>query len=809
LDTEQDTPAEPRVSAEVGPGGTRLTAGVFSLGVGGPALTVDGQSLPLSRDGTGVWSGEGLELTQTLVSEGPSRLRWGNSLRNVGAEPRVLNRVVLFESNELELGPRPEEARVLEQNANLGRVRTPRQMLTGSDGLAALDRSSGAFVSQTHTVFYNSHARQALLLGVETINAWMPTFEGRMSDHASVADIVTGMDNVDAGAGDLGAPGSGESSGEVEVPRFRAFRIAFDAGDYRLDPGEEIALGDVSVEVGTDPLALLEAYGRRVKAANALPDAPAPFANWCSWYPYRLVVTQEHVAANARIARQRRLGELGLRYVQVDLGWEVDNIPTYFEENERFPDGFAALSGQLRELGFKLGAWVGVLCVADSHPIASEHPEWLLRGDDGDPLATSTWFWTPHSPIYGLDVSHPGAQQWLRDGFTRLARDGVRYLKFDFAGVVANPRLRGRSDPKFVTAGSRQGVRAALQIAQTALESADDDAMMIDCSGTDYAGAGVTGVSYVVMDTGNTGLGWGWLREVYTSYACHLFKRQWALLQPSCLVVGPPGTLEEARLRATITFMGAGHVDIGDDLTTLPPDRWPVLLATLPPNDTAARPIDLFEPVATGDLRFLDPARSAEREPRVRPDPQGASVWVLPVDAGWDQWVLVAFANWTDEGTEVFNAGRRWRVPVERLGLSPDEDYWGYEFWSGQFLGDVPRPQQPADAYRHNGDFINPVLESPAGTLEVGFYGPAVKLLVIRRRRPHPWPVGTSFHQSGGRELSDVRWDPDSGTLSGNLRRPPGETGYITIAGTPGDTGAHVLHLTTESDVTPWSVTFD
>ena len=134
-------------------------------------------------------------------------------------------------------------------------------------------------------------------------------------------------------------------------------------------------------------------------------------------------------------------------------------------------------------------------------------------------------------------------------------------------------------------------------------------------------------INYANIDTGNTGLGWRHLREVYTSFACHLFKNHWAMLQPSCLVVGLPGTLEEARIRATVTFMGAGHVDIGDNLTNMPEDRWSVLLASLPPNDTPAKPVDLFEPIATGHLHYLasGPIGSGSRLRRLMRRPWASS----------------------------------------------------------------------------------------------------------------------------------------------------------------------------------------
>ncbi|MEY3775894.1 MAG: hypothetical protein RLZZ129_2674 [Verrucomicrobiota bacterium] len=804
-----------------------FSAGPFAIGPGAPALEIDGRPHPLrlagGPAGTAIWRGAAVELVQTFRQETKSRLRVICMLRHRGARPLVLNHVTLLQGKKLSLGSAPAEVRILEQNAYCGRIRTPRQMATGSDGLKALDGTAGAFVSHNHTLFYCPLSRAALLLGFETVDRWLPQIGARM--FAAAGRDASVMDNVDGAVTKSAAETAGQPA---RVPAFRDFRIEFDGGDYRLDPGETLALGDFVLETGPDPLALLDAHGRRLKVRNRFPDPIGPLANWCSWYPYRLGVSETNVLATARAARTRNLQKLGLRFIQVDLGWEKDNIPSFFEENERFAQGLGRLSAGLRREGFDLGVWVGVLCIAENHPVAREHPEWLLRGPDGKPHNNYNWFWEPFCPIYALDVSHPGAQSWLRENFTRLAEKGVRFVKWDFAGVVTGKELRGRHNPKLVNTRAREAVRTAFRIAHEALESTGEKAVMIDCSGTDLAAAGVAEINYANMDTGNAGLGWRHLREVYTSYACHLFKHHFALLQPSCLVTGLPGTLEEARIRATITFMGAGHVDLGDDLTNLPEDRWAVLLATLPPNDRPATPVDLFQPVKTGTLPYLQLIKAKEQKsgrrsaaelaaadhaaaipPPTESEPQGACVWSLPMQATWDDWHLVAFFNWTESPVEAgsgVSLARRFQVEFARLGLPKSARYWAYEFWSGQFLGEVPRPLQPAGTYRHPGDFSQPILESGPGVLDIGFHGPAVKLVVLRRSRPHPWPLGTSFHQSGGRELDDVQWHAPTRTLSGKLHRPAGESGFIMIA-CPGPNGpvARKLPVTATADVTAWS----
>lgn len=807
---------EMRLACTVSRDGACVRVGPFAFGPARPRVRVDGREQAWRKVTVGgpaagrvvTWRGARVEMVQCFAREAAGRVRVTTTLRNTSARAVVLNHVTLLACARPELGPRAAEVRILEQDAYHGRVRTPRQMLTGSDGLKALDGTTGAFVSQSHTLFYDAGARTALLWAFETVDRWLPQFVGRMRREAG--RDVSGMDNVDGGA--RASVGEATTRKNGRVPAFRTFVAECDGGDLCVDPGETVALGEFVVAAGADPWTLLGEHGDRLKVRNGFPNPPGPLANWCSWYPYRLGVDEARVLANARAAKERGLDKLGLRILQLDLGWEKDNIPTYFEENERFGRGLAWLSGELRREGFQLGVWLGVLCVADTHPVAKEHPEWLLRGADGKPHNNYNWFWAPFCPVYALDVSHPGAQAWLRENFTRLAEKGVRFVKWDFAGVVTGRELRGRHDAKFVNARAREAVRTAFRIAQEALDSQGEKALMIDCAGTDLAAAGVAGLSYAVMDTGNTGLGWKHLREVYTSFACHLFKHRWALQQPSCLVVGLPGTIEEARVRATATFMGAGHVDLGDNLTNLPEDRWAVLRASLPPNDTPATPVDLFHPIETGTLPYLSLIKEQpETLPRVEKDPQGACVWALPVRADWDEWTLAAFFNWTEppveEGSKVALA-RRFRVELARLGLASEGSWWAYEFWSGQFLGEIPRAVAPAGAYRHPGDFADPIQPTGPGVIDIGFHGPAVKLLVLRRPRKHPWPVGTSFHQSGGRELRDVRWNARTKTLSGVLVRPKGESGYIVIAGTPDAGGVRQLPIIATADETSWSVTW-
>ena len=197
------------------------------------------------------------------------------------------------------------------------------------------------------------------------------------------------------------------------------------------------------------------------------------------------------------------------------------------------------------------------------------------------------WFWEPHDRIFALDVTHPDAQEWLRRNVESLARRGVRYLKWDFGGTVCANGLR--HDPTIAASGALEAMRLTSRIVKEAMGSRGAKGLVLDCTSRETGNLGNFDLLYTNNDTGNTGVGFGHLRAVYTTAATHLFKnRRWGLLQPSCLVVGGPGTLEDARIRATATFLTGGHVDISEDLPRLSEERWRVLLATLPPGEVSA-----------------------------------------------------------------------------------------------------------------------------------------------------------------------------------------------------------------------------
>ncbi len=691
-----------------------------------------------------------LELT---FEAGPDVVTVGGWLENPSAAPVDLGRVAVFETGpeaaSVAFGEQAREVAMLVQNNYWGDMvplvarQTERSASDGSEpNDAAAPSEDSAVASQNVWLAYDRASRQALLVGFLSNETWTGTI--------SVQSDSAGM-----------------------VSRFS---VGFDGGDLLLQPGRAVPLEGVTLMHAADPFDLLDAYGDAVAREHPFtPLAQVP-VSWCSWYPYRLSVSEDRVLADAEIAATR-LKPLGLSIMELDLGWEEGNLPSTFTENERFPHGLSWLSERLGDLGFELGVWKAPFQISQFDPLAREHPEWLLHGQDGALASLWTWFWEPHGEIYALDLTHPEAQEWLRDRMHSLSERGVRYLKADFIGQPSPEFARRRHD-RTIAVGAQTGRIGAAIIARELAPG-----KMLNCGGPEMPGTGRWPLLYTCSDTGNTGTqSWQFQRDNLRSAACHLWKNgRWGVLQPSCLCVGLPGTLEEARSRATVAFMAGGQVDISDTLASLPEDRWAVLEATLPPLGLTARAVDLFDPVLEpGTVDYTAQCSGAEQEiPPGKPHPAG-SVWHLRIERDWDEWDLVAvFA--LDPGEDQCRP-TRFQVPFGHLRLDATQEYWAYEFWSGQFLGRVPAQRRNAEGYEHPGDFQDLVTGDAPGTLDIAFTGPGVKLICLRQIRPHPWVAGSSFHQSCGAELTDVSWDPQSEVLCGKVTRPVGHSGFLVLA---------------------------
>ncbi|WP_053207238.1 glycoside hydrolase family 36 protein [Jiangella muralis] len=243
----------------------------------------------------------------------------------------------------------------------------------------------------------------------------------------------------------------------------------------------------VSVLPGSDVQAALRSWALSAVAAAGLPAArPAPTA-WCSWYEYWGGVRREDIVENLDAMRSL---DLPVDVVQIDDGYSAE-IGDWLTPSDTFAD-LRGLVEKIRGEGRRAGIWLAPFFAGARSRLAAEHPDWLLRHPHGGALhAGNNW----NQDLYSLDLSHPGAAEWMQTVFSTFASWGIDYFKIDFIAAGAIPgRRHSGADP--VTA-----YRDGLRLIRSAV---GPSAHILGCGAPVLPSVGLVDSIRVSADTGHT-----------------------------------------------------------------------------------------------------------------------------------------------------------------------------------------------------------------------------------------------------------------------------------------------------------------
>jgi alpha-galactosidase len=194
-----------------------------------------------------------------------------------------------------------------------------------------------------------------------------------------------------------------------------------------LGPGESLDTLRTFVAVHRgDHWDALRAYASAM-GAQGIHIAQAPLSAfepiWCAW-GYGRDFTPGQVFETLPVARR-----LGFGWAVIDDGWQVaegDWVPV----RTKFPAGDAdmkALVDRIHAAGLKAQLWWAPLAADPGSRTDREHPDWLLRNQDGSPRHISWWNANYLCPAYGPVRADAAsfATKALRDwGFDGLKIDG-------------------------------------------------------------------------------------------------------------------------------------------------------------------------------------------------------------------------------------------------------------------------------------------------------------------------------------------------------------------------------------------------
>ena len=156
-----------------------------------------------------------------------------------------------------------------------------------------------------------------------------------------------------------------------------------------------------------------------------------PIVGYTSWYRHYYDIDEAKLTADLEAARdafaQVETGD-ALKVFQIDDGYCT--VGDWLAVNPRkFPRGLAPLGASAREAGFTPGLWIApFVCEKDSR-LFKEHPDWLLRDDDENPVKTGCHW----SGGYALDTRNGAFRSYLAEVLQTITRDwSFKLLKIDF-----------------------------------------------------------------------------------------------------------------------------------------------------------------------------------------------------------------------------------------------------------------------------------------------------------------------------------------------------------------------------------------
>jgi alpha-galactosidase len=453
----------------------------------------------------------------------------------------------------------------------------------------------------------------------------------------------------------------------VEGFKFDSLKAVCGLYGLTLKPGEELHTETLYVNTVLDPASALKEYFNQLRPkVEAGKVIFKDIIGWSTWDYYQSGITEKDVLKNMEWLKQHK--EIPVEYIQLDAGFS-DCEGDWLVTNKKFPHGLKWLSDKIKEYGFRPALWLCPFLVAPMSKIYQEHPDWVIKTANGDPLEVTGY---AVKTVYALDCSIPEVCDWIRELARTVTVDyGYEYIKLDGAngqgisrqGVLANPEVTiseamrngfkafkdGMKKHTFLLNASLFGL--SLGIAD-GMRIGEDTGARWDRSKIDkHRGErdGFDGPGEVIRAIAAT----------MNHYQQH--KKLW-INDPDYLIVRQQGSnselsYEEAKSWASIVSLSNGLVMLSDNMTELSPDRVELLEKVLPHYKQAAEPIDFFR----------------KNIP---------SFYSLKVKNRTEKWDIIGITN-----VDYPARTREYSLDFKAIALPTDKEYHVFDFWASEYKG--------------------------------------------------------------------------------------------------------------------------
>ncbi|HMD75207.1 MAG TPA: alpha-galactosidase [Steroidobacteraceae bacterium] len=459
-------------------------------------------------------------------------------------------------------------------------------------GLPGLHRAVGT------QLIYNPRSGESLFLGALSSDRLLTIFHLREKGSGSRA-LLSSFDV--------------EATGTTEILKGESLKDSAPAEQVNLSlrvaSGESLSSERLMFAVGNDYHQQLEQYGRAVGLLHkARIGAPTPIG-WWSWTAYYFGLNEGTAGTNA-LWLAENLKPLGYDYFHIDEGYQYARGEYTTADAKLFPRGLGYTADLVRQAGLTFGVWTAPFEVSERAWVFQNHPDWLLHNAAGE-LIHIGYVTEKNDPLYVLDATNPGAQDYLRRTYRSLRDWGVRFIKMDFMDDTA---VEGSYFRANTTALEAQ--RIGLKIIREAV----GDSVVLDKDGSPILNpVGIVDAGRISQDTGHS---FEASRDAASGIAARYYiNRNFFIADPDAFTVSTqtvddqswhggqrPLSLDEAKVSIALAAVSGGMFEIGDDLPTLgaSPERLSLVknsdLIEMARLGRASTPVDLMS-YAPSDLQ--------------------------------------------------------------------------------------------------------------------------------------------------------------------------------------------------------------
>ncbi len=371
-------------------------------------------------------------------------------------------------------------------------------------------------------------------------------------------------------------------------------QLALNGENVRLKPKEAIQLESVYIEQG-ERNAILNNFAEAIAKNHPKRDFNEIPTGWCSWLVYGPNITAKNIYDNLDAIKEHRLD---LKYIQIDDGYQA-YWGDWFDFTDKFEGGVKTLCLDIKSKGFEPAIWVAPFVAERDSKLFREHPDWLVKDENGNPLCSSdvTFGGWRCAPWYILDTTHPQALNYIKKVFSEMHKEWkINYFKLDAIVWGAMPFGVRYDNSKTCIEAYKMGMNAII-------EAVGEESFILGCNSPMWPSTGLVNGMRVTNDNQR-------YFSQFAQIAIECFNRNWqhnklwindpdtVLLQnQTAEIVGPDGkkttkkgtvSREEFAFNAAYTMASGGMVLSGDDVSKLSSENIDLLKRLLPPTEASA-----------------------------------------------------------------------------------------------------------------------------------------------------------------------------------------------------------------------------